>query len=168
MKNYNKEDFLFKLKNANWETCFYATDVDKAWNGFNDIFMSILNSVALIKEIKLKQRTEPWVDSELLELIRIRDKHLYQFKKHNKREDYKKYCNFRNQVQRYTKKIKSEYFNHKIEENRNNSRKLWQQLKGLGYKNKKEDNSNIVLTIEGETCHYQKSVADYFNQFLPQ
>ena len=76
MKNYNKEDFLFKLKNANWETCFYATDVDKAWNGFNDIFMSILNSVVPIKEIKLKQRTEPWVDSELLKLIRIRDKHL--------------------------------------------------------------------------------------------
>ena len=98
--------------------------------------MSILNSVAPIKEIKLKQRTEPWVDSELLELIRIRDKHLYQFKKHNNGEDYKMYCNFRNQVQRYTKKIKSEYFNNKIEENRNNSRKLRQQLKGLGYKKK--------------------------------
>ena len=76
------------------------------------------------------------------------------------------YCNFRNQVQRYTKKIKSEYFNNKIEENRNNSRKLWQQLKSLDYKNKKEDNSNIFLTIDSETCHDQKSVADYFNQFF--
>lgn len=31
---------------------------------------------------------------------------------------------------------------------------------------KKEDNSSIVLTIDGETCHDQKSVADDFNQFF--
>ena len=164
MKNYNKEEFILKLKNANWEACFYATDVGKAWTGFSDIFMSILNSVAPTKEVKLKQRTEPWVDSELLELMRVRVRYLYQFKKHNKSEDYKMYCSFRNQVQRYTKKVKSDFFSNKIEENRTNSRILWQQLKGLGYKNKKDDNSNIVLTIDGETYRDQKSVADYFNQ----
>ena len=58
--------------------------------------------------------------------------------------------NFRNQVQRYTKKIKSEYFNNKIEENRNNSRKLWQQLKGLGYKNKPEDHWSCIAHLIAE------------------
>ena len=30
---------------------FYATDVENAWTGFNDIFMSILNSIAPVKEV---------------------------------------------------------------------------------------------------------------------
>ena len=41
-----------------------------------------------------------------------------------------------------------------------------QQLKSLGYKNKKDDNSNIVLTINEDTCHDHKTIADYFNQFF--
>ena len=109
--------------------------------------MSILNSIAPVKEVRLKQRTEPWVDSELLDLMRSRDRFLYQFKKPGNSEDYRLFCSYRNQVQRYIRKAKADYFSNKIEENKNNSKNLWQQLKSLGYKNKKDDNSNIVLTI---------------------
>ena len=31
---------------------------------------------------------------------------------------------------------------------------------------KKDDNSNIVLTIIEDTCHDHKTIADYFNQFF--
>ena len=30
LKNYTKDDFLHRLKNANWESCFYATNVENA------------------------------------------------------------------------------------------------------------------------------------------
>ena len=166
LKNYTKDDFLHRLKNANWESCFYATNVENAWSAFSDIFMSILNSIAPVKEVRLKQRTEPWVDSELLDLMRSRDRFLYQFKKHGNSEDYRLFCSYRNQVQRYIRKAKADYFSNKIEENKNNSKNLWQQLKSLGYKNKKDDNSNIVLTINEDTCHDHKTIADYFNQFF--
>ena len=72
--------------------------------------MPILNSIAPVKEVRLKQRTEPWIDSELLELMRVRDRYLYQFKNHRNPEDYKMFCSFRNQVQRYTKKSKADLF----------------------------------------------------------
>ena len=56
----------------------YAENVDKALRCFNDLFMSILNTVALINEIKLKQRTETCIDSELLNPKKVRNKYLYQ------------------------------------------------------------------------------------------
>ena len=59
MKNYSKDDFLFRLKNANREFCFYATEVENAWTGFSDIVMPILNSIAPVKEVRLTQRSEP-------------------------------------------------------------------------------------------------------------
>jgi hypothetical protein len=41
-------------------------------------------------------------------------------------------------LQRDIKKVKSEYFSCKIEENKNNPKKLWEQLKSLGYNTKQK------------------------------
>ena len=62
--------------------------------------------------------------------------------------------------------IKSRFFFQiKSQKIKNSSRKMWQQLKFID-KNQKNDNSNMVLTIDGEACHDQKSIADYVNQFF--
>lgn len=166
LKKYTKEEFILKLTCADWSQCFYACDINTAWSAFRDIFLSILNTVAPVKEVRLKQRTEPWINSEILDLIKQRDHYLYQFKKSKDSAIYKLYCQLRNKVQREIKEAKSEYFSNKIEENKNCPRKLWQQLKDLGYKNKKNESSNLVLTIDDQNCHDPKTIADYFNDFF--
>ena len=45
-------------------------------------------------------------------------------------------------------------------------KKLWQNLKELGYQNKSKDSSNIVLDIDGKKCFECKEVADQFNKFF--
>ena len=50
----------------------------------------------------------------------------------------KMFTKYRNLVQRELKSAKSEYFSNKIEENKFDSKKLWQSLKSLGYKNPKK------------------------------
>ena len=44
--------------------------IDDCWHIFKDIFLSVLNAVAPIKEVSLKQRSDPWVDSNILDLIK--------------------------------------------------------------------------------------------------
>ena len=51
--------------------CF---DVEMSWDSFKTILHSVLDSVAPVKEVKLKQRTEPWMNSESLQNIRYRMK----------------------------------------------------------------------------------------------
>lgn len=34
------------------------------------------------------------------------------------------------------------------------------------FKNNKSESSNIVLKIDGENCHKQKTIANYFNDFF--
>ena len=44
-------------------------------------------------------------------------------------------------------------------------KKLWKQLKELGYKSKTEE-ASIVLNINNELCHDSKTIADFFNKLF--
>ena len=94
---------------------------------FKDVILSVLNTVAPIKEVRLKQRSEPWVDSNILDLIKKGI--LLEFKKDKLKKYYTSYCSFRNIVQREVAKAKSDYLSNKMEENKNNPKKLWSQIK---------------------------------------
>ena len=159
--------FLDKLSRADWNSCFLSTCVNSAWKSFQNIFSNVLDEVAPVKEIRLKQRTEPWMSSEILELIHSRDKFLYSFKKSGIQEEYKRFCEIRNKVQREIKKAISDYFSNQIDEDKENPRKLWKHLNDIGLKGKQKDDSSICLNIDGDICHDSKSVANHFNNFLP-
>jgi hypothetical protein len=96
--------------------------------------MNILDSVAPIKEIRVKQRTEPWISADILDCIQIRDSLFQKFKKSGKSDHYKTFCKLRNHVQRSCKIANSEYFSSQIEENKNNPKKLWSNFKSVSEK----------------------------------
>ena len=106
------------------------------------------------------------MNSEILQNIRYRDETLNKFRKTNDPDLYKKYCQPGNLVQRETRISKRDYLTNKIDENVGNSKKLWDQLKKLGYSSKKKESSNVVLEIDGETCLDPKKVANCFNGFF--
>ena len=108
------------------------------------------------------------MSTEILNLIKERDELLLKYRKSNNSEDHKKVCIIRNKVQREVKSARStNYFSNKIEENKNDPKKLWKQLKDLGYKSKTEE-ASIVLNINNELCHDSKTIADFFNIFFLQ
>ena len=165
LRNYSVEVLLETLSSADWSTV-YCSDVNQSLCNFKTIFQQILDTVAPIKEIRLKNRTEPWMNNEILENIRHRDYLLYTFKKDRSNRDmYKEFCQLRNKIQRDVRMAKAEYFSSKIEENKNDSKKLWQQLKTLGYSNKTKGETKVVLDIDGKMCFDSNRVANYINEF---
>ena len=62
------------LKNVNWSTVYRSCNVDEAWLSFRDLFTKILDSVALLKEVRIKYHSEPWITAEILDSIRERDR----------------------------------------------------------------------------------------------
>ncbi len=69
-------------------------------------------------------------------------------------------------MQREVKQAKSDYLTNKLEENKHNHRKLWQQIKTLGYSNKSKSSPNVVLNIDSENCYEPKKIANKFNEFF--
>ena len=78
---------------------------------------------------------------------------------------YKGFCQLRNKIQRDVRMAKAECFSSKIEEHKNDSKKLWQQLKTLGYSNKTKGETKVVLDIDGEISFDSNRVVNYINEF---
>ena len=100
--------------------CF---DVEMAWDIFKTISNSVLDILAPVKEERLKQRTEPWMSSDILQNITYWGETLNKFRKTKDPNLYKKYCKLRSLVQRETMISKRDYLENKIEEQVGNSKK---------------------------------------------
>ena len=119
------------------------------------------------KQVRIKQRTEKWMNKDILCLIRERNIAYKNWKKHMNDETLsKKYRLLRNLIQRKVRKAKLEYLQNQIEENKQDSRKLWKNLKNLGLKNKKNKEQESVIRVDGQLCHDKLTIADEFDSYF--
>ena len=77
-------------------------------------FLSILDSVAPLKEIRIKQDSESWYNSDIHELIKKRNYYLISFKKTKSTEDCNKYIDFSNQVSYKITKTKINFYKERV------------------------------------------------------
>ena len=131
------------------------------------MLLQVINDIAPVKEVRIKGRTEPWMTSDILELIYERDRILNLANQNKSVKELRNlYNQLRNQVTDKIKKAKANYFSEKVEEHRNNPKILWKQFKSLGYSNKNKEKSRIVIEIENEKCFDPKKVAQYMCDFF--
>lgn len=167
LKRYDPINFLDMLNKINWMEITNICDVDLAWGQFQTTFLDVLDKIAPQKEIRIKQRSQPWINNDILDKIHLRDKILSEFKKAKLPALFKEYRALRNKVQRMVDEAKKDYFRSKIEEHKKDSKKLWETLRPLGAKeNPKHKQSKIGLDINGSISHDKKMVANTFNSFF--
>ena len=120
-----------------------------------------MDEVSPEKEIRIKSRTEPWINEEILEVIRERDRALIQSNQNKTdRQLRKKYTDLRNKVITQVRETKANYFTNEVELNKDNPKKLWKQFKTLGYSNKNKAKNRIVLEIDNKKCFNPKEVVN--------
>jgi hypothetical protein len=167
LKNYSVENLNNKLNEVNWFDIINCDTVEVAWARFKTIFCNILDELAPVKSVRLKQRSEPWINSEILELIRERDKSFQKFKKHGDNINYTNFTKLRNKVQSKIRHAKKQYYINKIDEHKHEPKKLWNTIKTLGTaKTTKAKASNIGLEINGEINFDKTCVGEKFNNFF--
>lgn len=167
LKNYSPESFVDTLSNTDWSEVFISNDVNVAWEKFKCLFLNVIDNVAPLKWIRIKQRTEDWMTADILNDIEERDRLLGKYNRNkSKKEYFKAYCKLRNKIQRDIKQEKSDCIMENVKENKNNPSKLWKILKSLGFRNENKSGSNIVLNKNGELSFDSKSNANYMNDFF--
>ena len=100
-KNYSKEVYLRELRITDWRDVYLAINVDVALDSFIRIIHGVMDKVAPMRDVRIKQKTEPWMTPDILAGIKQRDKLFKRCKGSERREDlFRQYCSIRNSVQR--------------------------------------------------------------------
>ncbi len=99
--------------------------------------------VAPEKEIRIKNRTDPGINNEILQQIDNRDQLLKRLTHHRDDADLRlEYNRARNKLARVT--ARAEYYSNAAEEHKNDPRKLWQYLKTNKQTNKQTNSSLFI------------------------
>jgi hypothetical protein len=141
-----------------------SDSVNDACNILKHLLLSVKDGIAPVKQIRIKHRTEPWIDSDILSVINERDKAFNKYK--CDRNDSLK--TLKNNVQYLGAKAKKEYLTNTLEENKNDPTSLWETVKNLGLPSKKGSSStgsNICLNIDDNVCFEKKLIAESLNKF---
>ena len=168
MKHYSKEMLTELLKTVDLSPVINCLDVNEAWTHFTDLCMPIVDKLAPLKKVRLKQCSEPWFSSEILELIKERDEINKLCSKSSTPDLENKRRELGNKVPTEIKAAKREYFQNVIEENMGDGRNMWKCLKDMGVSSStRSEQANIGLDLgNGETCFDKKAVANEFCDFF--
>ena len=117
LKKYSVEactNALRKINFPNYDTC---SNVNVAYTDLVKKISNTIDSVAPIKELRIKNNTQGWFDNEIADAIKITDKYFKKFKKSNLHIDHDFYIEAKYNVKKLIKQRKKEFYETKLTEN---------------------------------------------------
>ena len=141
-------------------------DVDEAYIDFTNKLIKVINDVAPFKKMCVKNSTCEWVDDEIFEAIRTREKLFKKFNKSRLHMDGVNFRKARNRLQTLIKNKKRNYITNKLNENIAKPKELWKTLSQLGLPSKKKANPKICLKDKEEIKFDSKSNCKIFKDFF--
>ena len=137
-------------------------DINEAYSDNIDKVTSVIDQMAPMKEIRVRNNSQDWFDAEIQEQIETREKLLAKFKMSRKSTDHENYKKARNKVQYLINDKKKSFVVGKLNENIGKPKKLWKSLKSLGLPSKIASPSTICLEKDGTLSFDSKTNANIF------
>ena len=106
-------------------------NVEDAYNTFQDMFNNACDIHCPIKEKRVKGSFPEWINGDYITLCKDRDYYFSRAHKFDNDKDWKRARQLRNEANKLNRSLKKNYCNNAINENVNNSKKLWSTIKKL-------------------------------------
>ena len=141
-------------------------NINVAYSHFVELVTNIIDEVAPMREVHVRKNKQEWMDQEVLEGIRIRDRLLTKFRSSRTHVDYVNFKEARNYVQNLIKNKKKSFVVGKLNENIGKSKDLWKCLKSLGLSSGNNSPSKICLNDKRKQSFDDKTNAEIFQDFF--
>ena len=167
-KNYVREDLQEILVNDSWDQFYNSRSPASCWDIIVSRVRSYLNVKCPQKLFKVKEVREPWVNDEILEEIKDKDRLLRIAKRTRDADDWVRARLERNRVGRLIEQAKADFLKEQQEELADDPKKFWRLVKAI-VPGKKSKSANISLTgidDNGDEINIDEPlVADFVNKF---
>ena len=165
-QNYDKAVFQNDIRNDDqWLSFSSTSDVNVKWEIFERIIENHADVHCPQKNIKVRTDSPQWFTKELLEEIYHRDRLYKNAKFTNNVADWNLYKKKRNEVKGLLLQAREEYVKGKLEEDKNDPKKIWRsinKLTGFG-KNKNKKGLSVIKLESGEILKGIEA-ANYMNK----
>ena len=128
LKNYSPEQFKSDLAQIIWEENLIHNDVNKQTENFNHKFLSVLNTHAPVKTIKIKRRLCPFVNKKIVDIMKKRNTFHKIARQIGCALDWDRYSQCKNQVKDKLNEAERKFVHKKIH-NSNNNNSLWKIIR---------------------------------------
>ena len=173
-KNFNEENFSNDINQINWTFATENNDINLGFETLLRLIDKMLDKHAPVKKCIRKEQKlalKPWVTNGIKKSISVRDK-LYKEMIKAKNDQIKKrkheiYKTYRNKIVDLLRVSRKCHYQKYFEENKKNSRAIWQGIHDIVYSRKsKKNNTPSSLLIDGKTITNPKDIAENFNNFF--
>ena len=130
-KHFNKKDFISELNKICWWRIYECDDPDLALKMLSDDLSFILDQMAPIRTIQIREKYAPWLSSETKQLMSDRDLAQKVAAESKSENDWIIFKRIRNRVNNILKKEKKNWQRAKFKlcEEENDSRQIWKNVK---------------------------------------
>ena len=165
-RNYEYQRFVEILGNQHWGNYNQLDDPNQMWDIMLENITKSLDEICPQKTFKIKKYKEPWINQELLEIIKDKDALLKKAKRTKLQGDWTAARRARNDCLAKIRKAKSDFITSELDSNKNDSKKFWKNIRNVLLINEKS-NKKISLT-DIDTLHEigDNETADFINTFF--
>ncbi|CAB4025123.1 Hypothetical predicted protein [Paramuricea clavata] len=129
-KNYSSEAFKNDLEQLIWQENPIDQGVDQRLDNFNQKFLRVLDMHVPIKTVKIKRRLCPFVDQEIVQLMKKRNA-LHKLARQTLQAlDWDRYRSCRNQIKRKWRESERKFVYKRINDKNSNNNSLWKTSPG--------------------------------------
>ena len=165
-KHYNRDQFQANLINENWTPFYLITDPNHSWEFMKNLIKRNIDRMCPVKIMNVKERLDPWINDEILELIKDKDIALAKAKKTKSSEDWTSARYMRNLTNKMIKNAKSEFIKENLNKYEYNSKKFWENIKHL-VPNKHRNNNTLYLKDKSTNeAIDNEDTANFINNFF--
>ena len=124
-----KEDFKNAIQKISWDEILDSNDVSFTSQCFTEKIHKTIKDFSKESRKKHKRSSLPWINENVIQLMRERDRALKTSLKSKRITDRHIFTALRNKVTRELRKAKANYFLEIIVNSKEDSKQIWQQIK---------------------------------------
>lgn len=168
-KNLNTRALIESLANAHWDIVFgnSPSDIDVVYDNWFKLFKNVVDLYIPCKQVTIRPKDKPWMNSLIRRNIRKRDRFLKKFSLTKNSVLWERYRRQRNFVVTIIKRAKKDYndkINRSLANPATSSKKWWNITKSF-YKNKYSPSIPAIIN-NGELISDSKQKAEVLNNFF--
>ena len=167
-KNFQPDIFREMIKKIDWENFYECNNIDVINDIFEQKVGGILEKIAPMKKIQLRQKYANWLDSEIKQKMTERDNMREAAKESDNDNDWRNYKQARNHCTKMLQKKKKEFYkkkfeNHCSEKNVKGTYDLAKKLMGWG-----SSTHPTMFLIKGKIFRKPTDLANELQKFYTE